>query len=295
MAAAALTDSPAAIGSAEPPAPPFGAHRPSRLFAALRRTALGCAESHPLRKPLRRLLASATGKVPQPIDLEHAGLKLRLYPRDNIQDRWIVKVGRHPEEDEAAMFRGWSGRDLRFVDIGANIGYFSLLAHRIAGTGAKLLAIEPHPRTFAKLSANLQLNGAGRVQAVRAAVGAADGEASLSEKPGNEGENSLRDGDEGGTMVPVKPLTAILDAAGFDRIDVLKIDVEGYEDEALPPFLAAADPQLWPGLISMEVSRADAWRVDVVQELRGRGYRVVFEQGPNLMLARDGVAFDGKE
>jgi hypothetical protein len=57
-----------------------------------------------------------------------------------------------------------------FVDVGANIGYFSLLASRLVGRHGKVVAIEASPNIFAMLSANLARNGAANVEAINIAV-----------------------------------------------------------------------------------------------------------------------------
>lgn len=282
MSGAALCAGETATDGSARATPPFGAHTPPVWFRAVRRLALS---QRPVQ-PLRRLLASALKGLRQPLDLEHLGLKLRLYPHDNIQDRWIIKVGRHPEEDETDMFARWTGREVSFVDVGANVGYFSLRAWQVFGAGSKILALEPHPRTFRKLLDNFRLNGATEVQAVQTAVGASTGAARLAEIPGNEGENSLRAEQSagGGIEVPVAPLLDVVQAADFAGIDILKIDVEGFEDDVLLPFFDAAEKSMWPAVISMEVSQEHLWRTDVVTHLMSLGYVVSSRRGPNLVL-----------
>lgn len=267
---------------------PFGTYRPSSLFMRFRRLALGASKTSFLSKLLRRLLASFSKRIGQPIDIEHSGLKLRLYPDDNYQDRWILKMGRHPEESELSVFDGYAGRDVTFVDIGANVGYITLRAQQIVGQHSKLISIEPHPQTFKKLNENLAFNAALNVQTFQLAVGAEVATLPLYEVAGNEGENSLHSHGEhsceAAVSVDVVPLSNILLMANVTAIDILKIDVEGYEDEALLSYFKSAMPERWPERIAMETSQADRWRQDVVQELLSLGYCVVHDDPPNLIL-----------
>ena len=118
-----------------------------------------------------------------------------------------------------------------FVDVGANVGYFSVLASRLVGRTGTVVSIEPEPRTLQLLRANLWRNGCtnavvlpiaatsttGRAQLVQNEVGLAG--SSLEERPG-----------EGTLAVPSAALDELL--AGW-RVDVLKVDIERHEHLAL--------------------------------------------------------------
>jgi hypothetical protein len=76
--------------------------------------------------------------------------------------------------------------------------------------------------------------------------------------------------------VPVKALLDLLVADGFDRVDAMKVDIEGFEDRVLPPFFSTAPRTLWPRLLILE-----AW-TDAVRNLCIQcGYRVRL-QGPDM-------------
>lgn len=80
---------------------------------------------------------------------------------------------------------------------------------------------------------------------------------------------------------------AILRDAGITRIDALKIDVEGVEDEVLMPFLAEASSNLLPRLIIIE-DGSSGWKSDVFGRLAERGYVEAGRSKHNRVLIGEG-------
>jgi FkbM family methyltransferase len=117
-----------------------------------------------------------------------------------------------------------------FVDVGANVGYYSVLASRIVGSTGTVLAVEPQPAALSMLA----LNGTGRESPITVvAVGASDetGSSQLWVRP--EGDKSSLS--PGGSATPVSVPLDTLDhlCAGLSRVTLLKIDVEGHELQVL--------------------------------------------------------------
>ena len=113
----------------------------------------------------------------------------------------------------------WIGRRLApgdaFVDVGANIGYFSLLASKLVGESGRVVAIEPSPTIFGVLASNLARNRAHNVRAVRVAASDSAGMLRLFQGPdSNLGRTTLLadEGFEFACMVKAAPLVAILRA-----------------------------------------------------------------------------------
>ena len=126
------------------------------------------------------------------------------------------------------------------VDIGAHIGYYTLLASRLVGPEGHVYAFEPSPVNYRALSSNLERNGVSNVTALRVAVGAVSSSAELFEGPGtNTGGATLspvlaeRRGRQPAVQVDVRPVADVLPRADWARIRLVKIDVEGYEVEVL--------------------------------------------------------------
>jgi FkbM family methyltransferase len=118
-----------------------------------------------------------------------------------------------------------------FVDVGANMGYTALLAARAVGSTGAVVAFEPAPGTFAKLTANLALNPGANVRAVESAVGAREGRIPFYRAPWNDAESSTVAGGrlEPAGEVPAAPLARLLSDEEMLRTRAIKIDVEGGE------------------------------------------------------------------
>jgi hypothetical protein len=85
--------------------------------------------------------------------------------------------------------------------------------------------------------------------------------------------------------VPATTLERLLADEGYERLDALKIDVEGAEDLILEPFFRTAPESLWPALIVIEDSTS-RWQVDLPALLAGLGYRKVAATRLNLVFRR---------
>lgn len=211
---------------------------------------------------------------PGPVDTLVWGAPVRLYPASNVGDR---KVLISPRRFNRAELRAVSDR-LRapgavFVDIGANAGLFSLWAALKAAPGATILAVEPNPELFARMAFNLRGARGRRVELRlrRLALGAEAGEAVLRADPRTLGTGRIVEAGEG-TRVALRPLVELLAEEGIGRIDVMKIDVEGYEDRVLRPFFAAAPRESWPRAVIIEHAERGGWRWDCIAGLRALGY-----------------------
>jgi FkbM family methyltransferase len=120
-----------------------------------------------------------------------------------------------------------------FIDVGANIGYFTLLAASLVGPKGRVVAFEASSATFARLGDNIRRNGMEKiVQAVHAAVADREGVLTLHLGPeDNSGMASLLR-DQGGTaeQVQAKPLGMLVPEADLAAARLIKIDVEGAEE-----------------------------------------------------------------
>jgi hypothetical protein len=76
---------------------------------------------------------------------------------------------------------------------------------------------------------------------------------------------------------------------GIDRIGMLKIDIEGFEDRALLPYLDKMPKESWPRYILIEVCHGKSWKRDVVAELAAKGYAEVYRNRRNIHFEIDGV------
>ena len=130
----------------------------------------------------------------------------------------------------------WISSSLRpgdgFIDVGANIGYYSLLASKLVGEHGRVVAIEASPKTFSHLETNLALNKTVNVRAVNFA--ASDIKRRLKVFRGHEHNTGLTtvldcEGFELECEVAAAPLYEIVGVSEMKRTRVVKIDVEGAE------------------------------------------------------------------
>jgi FkbM family methyltransferase len=115
-----------------------------------------------------------------------------------------------------------------FLDVGANVGFFTLLASRIVGRTGHVIAIEATPETARCLLANLELNDATNVVVQQLAVADRKGVVSLNRRwAKNQGSNQISlELLEGGETVECCTLDELV---GDQKVDFIKMDIEGAE------------------------------------------------------------------
>lgn len=119
-----------------------------------------------------------------------------------------------------------------FIDVGSNIGYFSLLASKLVGDAGAVVAIEASPKIFSALQSNLARNRANNVRAVNVAVSDQKGTVKLFRGPHyNSGLTTIFDdlGFDFECEVEAVALSAILTPEEIQNARFIKIDVEGAE------------------------------------------------------------------
>ena len=229
------------------------------------------------------------------LDVERWGLRMRLHPRRNGCEKGVLFT---PQMYEACERMALSAeidkataacRTFVFIDVGANVGLFSLFVASYAGAVAKILAVEPEPGSLRRLEFNVAANPGVPIRVIPLA---------LDERPGNVALQ-INHRDRGGTRtrplngydqtataeVECLPLLDLLKLEGVPSVDALKIDVEGTEDRILVPFFRDAAESLWPGFILIEDSRG-SWHFDLFSMLADCGYVVAAKTKQNMMLRR---------
>ena len=117
----------------------------------------------------------------------------------------------------------------RLVDVGANIGYFTVLMAKLAGPHGKVMAFEPEPSNFDLLTTNVRCNGYANVELRRAAVSDLAGETTLFLSEENPGDHRLGvDTDRSRLIVPACTLDVEL-AGSWRPLRLVKIDTQGSE------------------------------------------------------------------
>jgi FkbM family methyltransferase len=159
---------------------------------------------------------------------------------------------------------------------------------RQVGPAGKVVAIEPHPMTFGRLSFNYAASKAMQVRLVQAAAGDSDGELMIESGGGNLGATHVVTGAASAEAikVPSLRLTRILDEAGIGQVDSLKIDVEGFEDRVLIGFFRDAPQSSWPRAVVIEHLSQNEWREDCIADMVARGFTIARKTRSNTFLSR---------
>lgn len=269
--------------------PAFGTYAPSPLVKVLltlsQNTILGRGKA---RRTLAGLLKQAHSG---PLDAHLWGQPARIHVGANNNELKALLNPASFNRAELDVMRAHLPREGGvFVDIGANVGMVSLAARAHLSTGA-VLSIEPQPAMFERLE--FTLLEAGRSEGVthllrQVAVGPERGTAELT-VPDQPGMASLASGTLTGETVEVDvvPLADICIEAGILHIDVMKVDVEGFEDQAILPLFDTGPEALWPTVLIMEHCHSGRWSRDAVAEILGRGYRELRRDRQNVCLQRE--------
>jgi len=135
-----------------------------------------------------------------------------------------------------------------FVDCGANIGYYSLIASRIVGRHGKVFSIEASERIFRIMLTNLELNGCVNIMPINAAAGGEEGELSMFlAHERNLGHSTTvrglanKEGMVFETKVHSNTLENLVGSSNLRNARMIKLDIEGAERTVLAPLFDSLD------------------------------------------------------
>ncbi|MAS87432.1 MAG: FkbM family methyltransferase [Micavibrio sp.] len=262
----------------------YGSYKPN----ALKQSVIGLTRTLPnnwfgkrLGFTLRKLVH---GKNRLPIDTDVFGLNLRLHGYDNKCEKRVVCLPQmfDPEErhvlETAARAKG---KDFNFIDLGANVGLYSLFMASLKLPNTKIIAIEADPYIYQRLRFNIDNNNLD-IQAFNMAVSDTDGTITLNINPKNRGENSIIHAQGDGEKIDVKcqTLLSIMDTQNMKQADAIKLDLEGAEETVLTSFFAHAPKSRLPKLILIE-NAPERWESDIYALIEQQGYNLHFANKSN--------------
>lgn len=195
--------------------------------------------------------------------------------RCNLQDfvqRWIWLWGNWEPYHTSYVRRHLKPGD-GFVDVGANVGWFTVLAGNI---GAKVVSFEPLPSIYAELEANVSMNGIS-ARLVRAAISDAEGEIPVYRAHAGNSGLSTTEGTRGHAfeaMAPVLPLASALTEEEIRNARLIKIDTEGVCVQAargMMPMLARTRPDC-EVLMELDVDDDPSWPGQVAAMFADAGF-----------------------
>jgi FkbM family methyltransferase len=252
------------------------------IGAILRRAPAGTADYVYIRllrpRPIRaaanlllRALIPTSVAIPEGV--------VRLNPSDPVVSGALA-LGVY-EPYETSVYREQLKPGMTVVDIGANLGLHTVIAASRVGTGGRVISFEPEPENFSLLEHNVRANGFGNVTAINRAVADRVGRLTLNLSDSNKGRHSLVrtrfDSREFSRSVEVDAVTldAELATLGCERVDVIKMDIEGAEVLALKGMqstLAQSAISLFIEFSPSAIRRAGTDPATFLEDLRKRGF-----------------------
>lgn len=177
--------------------------------------------------------------IQRPVKLRwYDGIRIRTFLGNDMS--LCLYVGGSFEPNEFVFLDSILDEGMTFIDGGANDGIYSLFAAKRVAPEGTVIAVEPSSREYDRLRANVRLNAASVIP-IKAALGALPGEATLAiAESGHEGQNTIGEavsnpkiGTDRHERVRVLTIDELVEDHSPERVDVIKLDVEGSEVEAL--------------------------------------------------------------
>jgi FkbM family methyltransferase len=218
--------------------------------------------------------------------------RARLYPGDNLSEKRVLMTPHFLDPAERDMlyraFRESSGdQPFVFVDVGANAGLYSLFMQSKAvaeNKPMKIMAIEPAPGVLERLLFNVSASEARDIEVLQWAVTERRESVNLYLNTHNRGESSLI-GEGEHVAVEGHPLTEIFERCGSERIDAMKMDIEGAELPAIRGMFENTPKSLWPYLIVMEGEQGGR-NTDAIELCLKNEYKTAAVTRMNTVLKR---------
>jgi FkbM family methyltransferase len=203
------------------------------------------------------------------------GYQIELDLSDYIQRSMYLKVF---EPHESRFVKNYLKPGMTFVDVGANVGHYTLMAAALVGPKGKVFAFEPSPYAYSQLAKTIKKNGLAQVFLI---------EAGLSDRPdrlqlyvpkaevGNHNSTLIPVADFLPIEVSVERLDTYLTEQKINHVDLLKIDVEGFE----PNVFRGAGSYITEGKIAAILCEFNQFWLQANQSSSRQLYQFLVQQG----------------
>jgi FkbM family methyltransferase len=195
---------------------------------------------------------------------------------------WQILYGNLKEPATATALKSLLRPGMTMLDVGANIGYYTLLAAQCVGPSGRVVAFEPTPSVVSRIKENVQFNNFAHVSVFAGAVSDREGTCAFyvnSEQDASEG-NSLIQAvvDDGATQIvaPQTTLDAEIERLQLKAVHLIKIDVEGNEVKVLrgaKRILTEYAPQLLIEVNPLTLEAGGSSPAELYDELEKNGYQ----------------------
>lgn len=183
-------------------------------------------------KPIYLKWSLRSFRSQQYIKIRDYNFSIKLNPQNGAIDQYIYIHKNWEVEIGSILKKELKGGDT-FIDVGANIGYFSLLASELIKQTGSVIAFEPIPKIVDQFKDSIKFNNIKNIFVRNIAIGDQKSLQKLSTGSGGIGGSSLVKQNKSGTQEKVIVSTLDEELFNIDHIEMIKIDVEGYEYEVL--------------------------------------------------------------
>jgi FkbM family methyltransferase len=193
-------------------------------------------------------------------------------------------------EDEPPFIKAFLQPGMKVIDIGANYGYYTILASQKVGTAGKVWAFEPGADAAALLRQSIEVNGAANVRLIEKALGDESSVGWLTNHASPEYNAVLDEFAEGARSVVIDSLDNLDREENFTGIDFIKIDAEGFEEKVITGGLELFRRE--NPLVMIEIS-LDAEALKILKDMGYKEYRLI--SGVNALISFDVETNDWSE
>ena len=219
----------------------------------------------------------------RPIDITFRGNRYRIEGRNNLIEYGVLTRPSYNAQEIDFLIEPLKEGGTA-VDIGCNIGIYALSLARSAGPESRVIAIDANVDMIRHLEFNASASGINNVTAINCAVGANEAMVDLLIREDDVAIVSVKENPLGG--IKMQPLLTVLEEAGLEGLDSLKIDIEGHEDSALVPFLQNAPEALLPSRIVIEQQSRNTDYPGCAAEFERLGYSLFSRSKINSLYKR---------
>lgn len=235
-----------------------------------------------LRRPMANLIRRmGPGGI---VDVHFRGAAFRLRPKPNLSEDAILVHPKYNRREIEFLIEGTPPGGT-FIDLGSNVGLYTLALAAHIGPAGRVLAIDANPDMAEVLKFNIAASGFENVHIFNVAVGERALRADLLGHRNDLAIVYVAENANGN--IEIRPLADMVREANLTRVDSLKADIEGFEDRALIPYLSTVSDDLKPKRIVIEHLGRAEWKTDLFPIFERHGYRLVtVTKGNSLFIRR---------
>lgn len=253
--------------------------------------------SHPRKWWLHELLRRRLQiHVDREMAVVRGGIKWGLNPSD-YTDESLFWLGSRDSWDLFHLRRLLDPGAVIF-DVGANFGYYSMMLAVSLDSRCRIFAFEPHPDNRERLKGHVEANGLAEIITMLPWGVSDREETARMHRPVENSGHAAIDPHGESTEVRLAPLDALYADTGVERLDLLILDVEGYEERALRGargMLARFKPMVFVELFPPVMKRQGASAEATAALLTDLGYRLFVARKSRLTALKDLPADDARE